>query len=91
MKPDGEDGWPKRTPLHIGDPHKGRGRYVVQEILACQTRSGRAWYRVQWEGIPATGNTWEPIEHLDGEEAAEKVQEFEKLREEQTNEVRFIV
>jgi hypothetical protein len=46
---------------------------------------------VQWEGIPATGNTWEPIEHLDGEEAAEKVQEFEKLREEQTNEVRFIV
>ena len=77
MKPDGEDGWPKRTPLHIGDPHKGRGRYVVQEILACQTRSGRAWYRVQWEGIPATGNTWEPIEHLDSEEAAEKVQEFE--------------
>eukprot|EP01048_Picozoa_sp_COSAG05_P010101 COSAG05_NODE_871_length_6848_cov_2.508372_5_plen_1448_part_00 len=44
--------------------------YEVQEILQKRFENDRVEYRVRWKGYDADADTWEPVGHLDGAEAA---------------------
>lgn len=86
LKPDGEEDGCKRTPLGNYDPYKGRRSYKVLEVKHKRLQKGSPEYNVQWLGIPAAGNTWEPKEHLaaqDGQDAIKCFEERERLLLEQ--------
>ena len=46
LKPKGEDGGPKRTPLHIGDPFAKEEHYEVETVLAACMKRGIEHFKV---------------------------------------------
>ena len=58
MACEGEDGGPKRTPLSENDIAAGKGRYVVEKVVAKALRSGVLHYQVQ---PSATANAVESL------------------------------
>ena len=56
----------------------GSVEHVVQEILKFRLRSGRPQLLVRWAGHDASGDTWEPLEHLTNCEDA--IRDFERAR-----------
>ena len=46
LKPKGEDGGPKRTPLHIGDVFAHQDRYEVEKVLAMCLKNGVEHFKV---------------------------------------------
>ena len=46
LKAKGEEGGPKRTPLHIGDPFAHHDAYFVEEVLAHCQKHGSDHYKV---------------------------------------------
>jgi hypothetical protein len=44
--------------------------YTVERITDKRVRAGNVEYRVHWEGYDDSGDTWEPLDHLDGCQAA---------------------
>ena len=46
LRAKGEDGKPKRTPLHIGDPYAHRDSYEVEEVLAQCFKRGLEHFKV---------------------------------------------
>jgi hypothetical protein len=61
----------KRTPQHIGDVAAvAEQEYEVEAIVAAGKCSGLESYLVKWVGWGDKQNTWEPVAHLVGAEAA---------------------
>ena len=52
--------------------------FKVSKILAQQTRNMVVWYHVEWVDIPVS--TWEPIKHLDNDEAKAAIKVFEEAQ-----------
>jgi len=61
----------KRTPLHLADVAAVADQeYEVEAIVAAGKCSGIESYLVKWKGWGEKQNTWEPVAHLVGAEAA---------------------
>ena len=69
-----KQGRPRRTPQHIADPAGLCDTYDVEDTIAERMgkndkgNSEKQWL-VQWKGVPACAQTWEPLENLSGCEA----------------------
>ena len=72
LKPHGTVGGLRRTPKHIADPAGGDERYYFEKIVSTRYFEGVQQFLIRWSGYTAADDSWEPIEHLAGEEAAVK-------------------
>ena len=77
MRLEGAEGGCKRTPINIAD-RRGKVVFKVSKILAQQTRNKVVWYHVEWVDIPVS--TWEPIKHMDNDEAKAAIKVFEEAQ-----------
>ena len=87
MRPEGAAEGSERTPIHIADQYQGRDEYYVENILAKHLRKGKAWYHVEWTGLPG-GDTWEPVANLASEDGSKAVTAFEATQDAMNAEVR---
>ena len=72
----------KRTPSGHFDPnHDAKKVWEVDDIIAEKTvkrgRERKILFLVKWKGYPSSANTWEPLEHITGNE-----QIIRRMREE---------
>ena len=76
MKPEGGPDGHRRTPKNIGDQYKGRASYIPEMVLATMVVARKNRYHIKWTGLPAGANTWEPEEHLNGDEGKKVIANF---------------
>jgi hypothetical protein len=43
--------------------------FIVDKVLECKIKHGQELYHVTWQGYTADEATWEPLEHLEGQDA----------------------
>ena len=67
-----------RTPQPI-PPVEFRGvvEYFVENILDCKVKKRQFYYLVQWDGYPASHNSWEPLSNV--QNSMELLQQFHRL------------
>ena len=80
LKPEGEKDGCMRTPKNSFDMYKGRPSYSVTALVLKRLHRGVPEYNVQWVGIPSDGNTWEPVEHLQGPDGKNAIKCFEEAQ-----------
>ena len=89
MKPEGGPDGHKRTPKNIGDQYKGKPSYIPEEVLATCVVARKNRYHIKWVGLPSAANTWEPEEHLDGEQGRKAIDAFKAKCAAEIREVTF--
>ena len=50
------------------------------QILAAQTKKNVEYFKVKWAGINDKGSTWEPVDHLVGDDAKAALRLFKEKR-----------